>query len=161
MKIPMQNLFKKKLRLYLDTSIPNYLFAEDLPDKMKSTMDLFRAIKDGKVEACISEVVVAELNRAPEPKRTKLIAKVTELSILPLDEEAVTLANEYIANKIIPPTYRDDARHVAIATVNNLDAVVSWNYGHLVNINKTKRINIINEIMGYKHMSIVSPEEVV
>lgn len=151
---------RKKLKFYLDTTIPNYIFAEELPEKMRLTKNLFRKIREGKYEAYISDVVVEELKQAEEPKRSKLLAQVENMERLPLTPEARDLAEEYVRHRVISKNYLGDARHVAIATVYNIDALVSWNYGHLVNINKIRRINIVNEIMGYRHIEIISPEEV-
>ena len=156
----MINLIKKKIKLYLDTSIINYIFAEQLPEKMRLTKRLFRYADEAKYEFFVSDVVLRELRAADEPKRTKLLSKVEGIKELLNSSESEELANEYVHNKVISKNFIDDARHVAIAVCNNLDAIVSWNYKHLVNINKTKQINIINEMMGYKHIEIISPEEV-
>jgi predicted nucleic acid-binding protein len=150
----------KKLRLYLDTTIPNYVFTLELPEKMELTKKLFEKINQGEYEAYISDVVIEELKQAKEPKRSKLLSRIKDIIRLPFTPEARDLAEKYIKNKIISKNYLGDARHVAIATVYNIDAVVSWNYEHLVNINKIRMINIVNEITGYKHIEIISPEEV-
>ena len=150
----MVRLIKKKLRLYLDTTIPNYAFAKHLPKKMKITKQLLKAERQNKYELFISDVVLRELKASNEPKRSKLLSQVTGIIELVTTPEIETLAREYVVNKIISERFIDDARHVAIAVCNNLDAVVSWNYGHLVNINKIKGVNIVNEIMGYKHIEI-------
>lgn len=150
----------KILKLYLDTTIPNYVFAVELPEKMKLTKILFDKFNQGKYKAYISDIVIEELKQAKEPKQSKLLSQVANTIKLPLTSEVIYLAEEYIKNKIISNNYLADARHVAIASVNNIDAVVSWNYEHLVNINKIRKINIVNEIMGYKHIEIISPEEV-
>ena len=156
----MINLLKKKTKLYLDTSIINYIFAEQLPEKMRLTKRLFRYADEAKYELFVSDVVLRELRAADEPKRTKLLSKVEGIKEVLNSSESEELANEYVHSKVISRNFIDDARHVAIAVCNNLDAIVSWNYKHLVNINKTKQINIINEMMGYKHIEIISPEEV-
>jgi len=148
----------KKLKFYLDTTIPNYVFTVELPEKMKLTKILFEKITQGEYEAYISDVVIAELKQAKEPKRSKLLSLVKDIIRLPFTPESRDLAEEYIKNKIISKNYLADARHIAIATVYNIDAVVSWNYEHLVNINKIRMINIVNEIRGYKHIEIISPE---
>lgn len=151
----------QKLRLYLDTTIPNYVFATHLPHKMKITKALFRGWAERKYDLFISDVVLRELEAASEPKRRRLLAQIVGITQLAITEEAERLANEYVKRRVISQNYFDDARHVAIATCNKLDAVVSWNYGHLVNINKIKAINKVNEANDYQHIEIVSPEEVV
>jgi len=80
---------------------------------------------------------------------------------LDITEETEALAQQYLRQGAIPKKSDEDARHVAIATIHHMDAVVSWNFRHLVNVRRIRRINIINEELGYRHIQIVSPEEVV
>ena len=117
--------------------------------------------KEGRYEFFISDVVLRELMEAEKPKRGKLLDQVKGIVQLGSTIETEKLAKKYVNRKIISGNYLDDARHVAIATINNLDAVISWNYGHLVNINKIKGVNLVNETMGYKHIEIITPEEVI
>lgn len=152
---------EEKLKLYLDTTIPNYVYADHLPEEQALTIKLFEEIRRGVHRAVISDVVLGELQRAEEPLRSKLLKEVKDIEILAPILEVEALAQRYIASEIISPSYADDARHVAIATINNMDAVISWNYDHLVSLSKIKKINIVNEIMGYKHIEIVTPKEAV
>jgi hypothetical protein len=57
--------------------------------------------------------------------------------------------------------YFDDAYHIAIATVNRLDVLVSWNFKHIVNYDKIKLFNSINLRLGYPMIEIRSPKEFV
>ena len=82
-------------------------------------------------------------------------------SELGLSLEAEQLAQKYLSKGALPKTSEEDARHVAIATVSNMDAVVSWNFKHLVNLRRIKSVNLVNEEMGYKHIEIISPEEAI
>ncbi|MBI1871658.1 MAG: hypothetical protein HYS07_10795 [Chlamydiae bacterium] len=118
-------------------------------------------IKALRHEAYISDVVLREILAAPESLLTKMMHEVKDLERLKSSMESERLASVYLQHKIFPAKSMDDARHVAIATISNMDAVVSWNFGHLVNIVKIKKVNTINEMMGYKHMEIVTPQEVV
>lgn len=150
-----------KLRLYLDTTIPNYLFADHYPERKEITRLLMKAIGSKEYEAYISDVVVRELTAAPEPLLAKMMAEIMNIPRLQSIEVTEKLSRVYLKNKIFSPIYMDDARHVAIATINNIDALVSWNFGHLVNLERVKKVNIVNEIMGYKHIEIISPQEVI
>jgi len=66
----------------------------------------------------------------------------------------------YLQEGVVPAKFRDDARHIAVAVVNELDAVISWNYRHMVNIVTKRRVNAVNLKTGYKQIEILSPEEV-
>ncbi|MFQ5904471.1 MAG: PIN domain nuclease, partial [Candidatus Binatia bacterium] len=67
---------------------------------------------------------------------------------------------EYGAARIVPLRYRNDLRHVAVATVARVDALVSWNFRHLVNLRTRRAVHAVNVRLGYPLMEIVSPEEV-
>ncbi|MEK6765485.1 MAG: hypothetical protein AABY49_04555 [Planctomycetota bacterium] len=57
--------------------------------------------------------------------------------------------------------FEDDARHVTIATTNNVDMIVSWNFKHIVHFEKIRRFNSVNLLEGYKSIEIFSPREVI
>ena len=157
----MLNPLKRPLKLYLDTSIPNFLFADEAQEEQKITQALFSQKFQNQYEFYISGVVLREIERAPAEKRGRLLEKLQNIEALNFSEEAETLATAYLKAGALPKASAEDARHVAVATVDNLDAVVSWNFKHLVNLRRVKAINLVNEQMGYKHMVIVSPREVI
>lgn len=112
-------------------------------------------------EMLISDVVIRELNRAAEPKRQLLLEPVKGLPVLFSTAEPEELAETYVREGILPRGSLEDARHVAIATLNAVDALISWNFGHLVNIRRAKAIAFLNAKRGLPHVEIVSPHEVV
>lgn len=153
----------KKLKYYFDTSIFN--FRIDLANvdaaKREATKRLFEIYHD-LGEVYISEIVLREIRRAPELKQNQLVNLINEYSpeLLEFDSESEYLAEKYIEEGIIPEKYRDDARHIAIASVNNLDVIVSWNFEHIVKVKTRLEANGINRLLGYKEIEISSPEEV-
>ena len=76
-------------------------------------------------------------------------------------EEADELANRYVKAGLIPARYRNDALHLAVAIINDMDAVVSWNFEHLVRLTTRLGVNGLNKMLGYRDIEIVSPEEVI
>ena len=149
-----------KLRLYLDTTIPSYVFALDTPERMRLTQKFMALRWSPEYEMLVSDIVMDELMRAAEPKRTLLFEQIAGLGLLPMTTAAEHLAQAYIRHKILPAGSLDDARHVALATLNHIDALVSWNFGHLVNVRRTMAINELHEQMGLRIIKIVTPEEV-
>ena len=84
-------------------------------------------------------------------------------AIVTLSEESretLALADSYISSRVVPINSRDDARHIAIATVAGLDAVVSWNFKHIVNLRRRRIVHSVNVRLGYPLIELVSPEEV-
>ena len=156
----------KKLKIYLDTSVINFLFADDVPEFRKITEDFFENyVEKGKYLVYISDVVIAEIEKTKYDNKKKLLLDVIEkysLRILILDETSDALANVYLREKIIPPKKLEDAQHIAIATCNQMDILLSWNFKHLSNIQKQIGVKITNEKEGYFYpLILTNPMEVV
>jgi predicted nucleic acid-binding protein len=147
----------------LETSVFNFFFADDTPDKRNDTLRLFEEIRQGKYEPYTSDFAVQELQRASEPKRKAMIDLITEhgVSVLPEDAETRRLARIYVAEKIIPEKYLTDALHIAATTVNNLDFIVSYNFKHIVKLKTMTLTESVNLRERYHKIGIYSPTEVV
>lgn len=152
----------KKLRLYVDTSVLGGIFDIEDPRRVTSAELLLRSIKDGIYEGFISRLTIEEVFEAPERIHETLQARISETGFRILEEtgESISLAEAYVTDGAIPKKYRDDARHIAIGVIHDLDYIVSWNYKHMVNIAVRRLINSTNIRMGYNLIEIISPEEV-
>ncbi|MCX6998145.1 MAG: PIN domain-containing protein [Kiritimatiellaeota bacterium] len=157
----------KKLRIYLDTSVINFLFADDAPERKAITAEFFADFVKPQVYAVwISPVVIRELRRTRDAaKRGQLLAVVADygLALLPLEpeEEIVALAAAYVREGVIPQKKYDDALHIAVSTIQELDVLVSWNFEHLANVNKERRVSVVNQANGYfRPLRITTPLEV-
>jgi hypothetical protein len=84
-----------------------------------------------------------------------------DCEIISETEETIELAYKYIKAGILSKNFEDDARHIAVATVNNVDMLVSWNFKHIVHFDKIRQFNGVNMSEGYKQIEIYSPREVV
>lgn len=147
----------RKQRLYLDTSV----FGGYYDDEFKEfTVPLFYRINDGEFTVLLSSVLQQELKPAPL-KITRLITELNSNNTEFLDEttEAVALATEYINEKVVGKTSFADCLHIALATINNADLLVSWNFKHIVNVERIRGYNSINIKRGYKQLNIRSPRE--
>ena len=151
-----------KPSIYLDTSVLSFYFADDVPREREITREFFKEMDDGEFRIFISDVVIDEIDRAPEPKRSRLSDLVDKfnLKILPLTPEAENLANEYVKHNIVPSKYSNDAVHMAIAVVNNIYLIVSWNQKHMVKLKTIQGVNSINNELHYRKIDIRTPEEV-
>lgn len=153
----------KRLKLYLETSVWNFYFADDAPEKKEITHSFYSKIKNGSYAIYISDVVLDEIDKAQEAKRTLLIdlIKVYSPLRLTLNEEISELAQKYLAERILPENKMEDALHAAAATVYEMDALISWNLKHLSNFKKMEMINGINLKEGYlKRLELITPMEV-
>ena len=153
----------RKLKLYLETSAWNFYFADDAPEERDVTKQFFDFIKKGAYEIYHSDVVLFEVNRASESKRKELLGLIDKYASLELatTPEAEDLADKYMERKIVPANKREDALHVGVATVAEVDALVTWNYHHLIGLRRSEMFHAINLEMGYtKKIEIISPREV-
>jgi predicted nucleic acid-binding protein len=154
-----------KPKIYIETTIFSYYFLEEKErrqDRM-DTVELIREIDEGRFDAFISNIVIAEIDRCLEPKRTNMVKLINDHPIYILEglPGYIELAEKYISEKVIPVRKRNDALHIAIAAVNGLDVLVSWNCKHIVRYKTKKLVNIINEIVGYKRIDFNTPREVI
>jgi hypothetical protein len=116
----------------------------------------------GQYRFYASSISVSEVARAPDQVRTLMANTFAGAgSILMLTPEAAVLSAHYLAAKVVPLRYAEDADHVAVAVVHKLDLVVSWNFKHLVNVHREKGFNAVNLLQGYPPVRIISPLELI
>ena len=154
--------------IYLDTSVINFLFADDAPEKRDITIDFFNNfIQKGAYNTYISDFVLQEILQTNDiNKREQLIQVIEDYNIELMeisDYNAVDdLAELYISNGVIPEKKRFDALHVAFSVINNIDYLVSWNYKHLANINRERKVISVNLSNNYLHsIRIITPLELI
>ena len=153
----------KKLKLYLETSVWNFLFADDAPDKKASTEKFFEEVTDGKYEIFISDTVRAEFMAASDAKRKLLfdIVKRHAPVMLEADEEVRSLADIYVSQGVLSPKHFRDLLHLAYSSVHGMKALISWNQKHIVKMRTYDLVNAINRIQGYHEIQIRTPQEVI
>ncbi|MBF0227672.1 MAG: PIN domain-containing protein [Desulfobacterales bacterium] len=159
----------RKLQIYLDTSVINFLFADDAPEKKEITIDFFENfVRKNLYDVFISPIVIDEINKTTdEITRQKLLNVIKEYNIEVINisekqEEIEKLAYLYINKTIIPKKKIEDALHIAICSIFNIDILLSWNYRHMANVNKESKIMSVNISEGYnKQLKIITPMEVI
>lgn len=150
----------KKTKLYLDTSVPSFLFADDSPEKREVTIQFWDILKLGLYDIVISDILLIEISKSEIPLNQKLEDKLSDivLEIASVNEDVFSLAQKYIDEGIIPQKYQDDALHIALATYNEVDALVSWNFKHMVKLKTIRGVNGINRMLGFKELEILTPQ---
>jgi hypothetical protein len=115
----------------------------------------------GDCTPVLSSLTVQELVAAPASVRERLAAVPLEhIETLRLDAEAAGLAEEYLAAGVLAVGMRADAQHIAMATVGRVDVLVSWNFRHIVNLQRIHGYNSVNLRLGYPVIEIRTPREV-
>lgn len=152
----------EKQKIYLETTVFNFYF-DTSRDANVDTVKLFDEIKSGKYEAYTSRSVIEEIEKAPVDKREKMLRLIadSEIAILETSVEAEKLADAYAAENVVPLRYRTDGLHIAIASVNDMDMIISMNFRHIVKRKTVRMTGAINSLNGYRAVEIYSPMEVV
>src|SRR5262249_11201461 len=144
---------------YVDTSVIGGCFDPEFADWSNR---LLRDFRSGEFAAVLSAVTATEIEQAPEPVRRiydELVAMGS--GDLLVSTEATELLASYEARGILGPRFRNDMLHIAIATVAEADVLVSWNFRHIVRLDRIRHFNAVNMELGYKQLAIYSPREVV
>jgi predicted nucleic acid-binding protein len=151
--------FLRKLKLYIDTSTISHLFADDTPDKMEDTIQFWKDCISGKYDLFISPIVIDEVEKCAEPKRSKMYERLEQITLQVLDrnDEVVQLAKKYINSGVLKEKSFDDCLHIAFAAVYDCDILVSWNFKHLVNFKTINGVRIVNATNRYREISLVAP----
>jgi predicted nucleic acid-binding protein len=153
----------EKLKLYLDTTVWNFAFADDAPAYQTATLEFFQRVRMGLYKVFCSEMVVLEIEATRTARRDLMMKLLREIAPHELEPrvEIEALAAEYIKRKVLSEKSRADAAHVAYATFYEMDALVSWNFRHLANVNRRKRVVALNLEKGYNFpVDLVTPLEV-
>ena len=146
-----------KQRIYIDTSVFGGYFDEEFSEH---SIPLFDRIKAGEFIILYSIITQDELENAPEKVKQFVKSLETNLTeFIEVTDEAVDLAETYIAEKVVGLTSFADCLHIALATIYHADFLVSWNFKHIVNVERIRGYNSINLKIGYKQLEIRSPRE--
>ena len=148
-------------KIYLDTSVISALFDERTPERKLATEQAWLKLKDKNIsDVYISELVLEELQRSAEPLKNLLLSAVSTFNVLPATENAKRLAGIYVKHEIFPEKYFDDALHIAIAALNEIGILLSWNFTHLVKLKTRRMVSLVNAMESVFPVEIVSPPEI-
>jgi predicted nucleic acid-binding protein len=151
-------------KIYLETTMFNFPFADDAPQYRADTLRLFEEIKAGKFQPYTSVYVTEELDGTEDQKHReamKLLIDDYHVTVLPASDEADRLAAVYLAEGAVKAAYSTDALHIATATVYKLDFIVSLNFQHIVKRKTIEATTRINNREGYRQVGIYQPSEVI
>lgn len=122
---------------------------------------LFDDFKSGKRIAVISDVTLDELSDAP--KRVQDNFKTIPdhfMEILVSDSDSRNLADLYLKEGAVSGKFYEDALHIAISTINQVNVLASWNFKHIVNLDRIRLYNAVNLKNGFSMLEIRTPREI-
>jgi predicted nucleic acid-binding protein len=146
-------------RFYIDTSVFGGYYDAEFEEITKK---LFDQIKNRGIKILYSEITKNELINAPE-KVKDFIKGLPDNSFdyVEITDEALDLADKYIQENVVGKSSREDCIHIALATLNRADVLVSWNFRHIVNLARIRGYNSVNLKTGYPTIEIRSPKELI
>ena len=146
------------MNVYADTSVIGGCFDEEFK---KWSNALIKEFISGIKRIVISDLTLQELELARPEVREK-IREIPEENILGIgiNDEAIQLAETYITEGALTNKSYNDALHIALATLNNSDVLASWNFKHIVNLERIRLYNSINLRLGYRIIEIRTPREI-
>ena len=147
-----------KQRIYIDTSVIGGCFDKEFKEWSDKLFDEFRI---GNKIAVISDITLDELSFSRLEVRNQLDTIPNNFKEYILnDEQSEELADMYIKEKAVTQKSHEDALHIAIATINKVDVLVSWNFKHIVNLDRIRKYNAVNLMNGYSMLEIRNPREI-
>lgn len=158
----------RRFKIYLDTSVINFLFADDAPELKVYTVDFFdNFIRTSIYETYISAFVIDEIQQTKDSRKKEALLNVVKdysIELLPItnSSELEELAQQYISHGAIPPKKLYDAYHIACSVLHQIDYLVSWNFKHLANVNREKKVIAVNTENNYMYpLRIITPLELI
>jgi len=146
------------LRVYTDSSVLGGCRDIEFED---DSLRLIHWARRRELTLLISEITLRELEAAPSEVKAILGDIPPDgLEFVPLTTEILALRDAYVRAGVVGPQWLNDAAHVAAATVVRADAIVSWNFKHIVRLEKIRGYNQVNESLGYGTLAIITPREV-
>jgi predicted nucleic acid-binding protein len=148
-----------KERIYVDTSVFGGYFETEFE---RWTKPFIEKIITGEIILLYSQLTEIELTKAPLHVK-ELIQRIpsAHIEFLPITDLANELASQYIKENVVGQTNIEDCRHIATATLNNADLLASWNFKHIVNMNRIRGYNSVNYKFGHKILEIRTPREII
>jgi hypothetical protein len=132
------------------------------PEFQIPSRHLFARFRSGQAIVVLSDLTFLEIQEAPLKVRRVLDrVPMRYRESVELTEEAVALADQYSAARVIGKAKLIDAQHIAIATIAGADVLVSWNFRHIVNLERIRGYNAVNRRLGYRQLEIRTPWEVI
>lgn len=147
------------LRVYIDTSVIGGCFDDEFVEESRS---LVQMAHEGRVTLVVSDLLARELDDAP-PEVRAVLAQLSGDAVerVNMSDESERLQGAYLDAGVVGEQHANDAHHVALATIARVDAMLSWNFRHIVHLDRIRQFNSVNLREGYPLIEIRSPRELV
>jgi hypothetical protein len=152
-----------KRRVYIETTITSYLTARPSRDLVVAahqelTTEWWISHRE-RFDLYISDLVLIESARGNAEAAAKRLVELHGISLLSADEHARELARKFLDRRLIPAKAVEDAFHVAIATTQGMDFLLTWNCRHIANAEVMERLGAVCLELGYRMPTLCTPEQ--
>jgi predicted nucleic acid-binding protein len=153
----------EKERVYIESSTVSYLCAKPSRDLILAAHQEIThewwGNEKSQYELFISELVIDEIAKGNTDAAEKRLKAIKDIQLLPLTKDCISLAELMIKNHALPAKAMEDAIHIAIASIYNMDYLLTWNCTHIANPHTQRKIRESIEIAGYRFPVICTPVE--
>ena len=145
--------------VYLDSSVPSACHERDQLERRKITQRWWEE-KIHRYRIVVSSLTIEEIEALETmEKREAILSLVCDFPLVETTSSTERLAKRYIHERIIPLNAFNDAMHISLVTIHNIDILLSWNFAHLVKPQVERKINAFNLLSGYPRIRIASPKD--
>ena len=147
---------RRKARLYLETSVVSRYWQEDAPPLLGATREFWRQVLP-RMKVYVSDMVILEVRASSDAAmRDRTLGLISEFEMLSLTDDSRELAKLYLRHRRLPEA---DANHIAIASLEGMDFLVTWNLRHLMKAGTQAMVRQVNMSLGLPVPHIVTPED--
>ena len=150
-------------KVYLETTIASYLTARPSRDLVvaahQELTSEWWAQHRWRFDLFVSDLVLQEASQGDPGASARRLAELAGIPVLETTEEARDLAREFVERNVIPKTAVEDAFHVAVATAQGMDFLLTWNCRHIANAEIIGRLEMLCDELGYEMPTLCTPEQ--
>jgi len=152
-------MMKRNPKVYLDTSVLSALFDDKNPERKNLTRIFFNQTENFQI--FISDLTLAEIERTVNVQlKRKLQKLIDKFDVVKTNEDVERVAEEYIKQGAVPEGYPEDAYHIALTVIYEMDYLLSWNFRHIVRKRTIDVIRMVNTLHGLRQVEIMAPPEI-
>lgn len=149
--------------LYIETSVVSYLTGRPsqntiIAGHQAATQELW-SVLSGRFSPYISDILLQEAGKGDSVQAKTRLDAVDGLMVLDVDQEVERVAGMLIDNGAVPAKCAEDAVHIAVAAVNGMDLIATWNFKHINNPVMKQKMREVLTLAGYRLPEICSPDE--
>ncbi len=149
--------------VYVETSVVSYLTARStnslLAAAWQSASIEWWDMHRPRFELCTSALTIEEAGRGHQEAAARRLETLDGISMLPITEAVIALADALIREQALPASAQNDAIHIAVSAVHDVDYLLTWNFRHLANAETRPLIREVCERHGYNSPEICTPSE--